>query len=270
MGLPADLLPPVCETGVLAGPLAPDVARAVGLPQGTPVTVAMGDNQASFLGAVAEPTTSLLLNMGTGAQFSALAGGYTRLPGLDTRYFPGGRYLLVGAGLFGGRTYGYLQAFFRRVGEAFYGAHGDENLLAAMDRLAAGAPPGCDGLRCTPWFTGTRTDPAARARFDGVTPDNLTPGHLARAVLEGMAEAFHGFYEEMAHYAGARGTLVGSGNGVRRNRLMAEILAARFGMPLRVPELDEEAAVGAALAAAVGLGDAATWDDASAGLRYRA
>ena len=41
-----------------------------------------------------------------------------------------------------------------------------------------------------------------------------------------------------------RSPLVGAGNGVRRNRLLAEILADRFAMPLHIPALAEEAAMG--------------------------
>ena len=68
---------------------------------------------------------------------------------------------------------------------------------------------------------------------------------------------------------GARSPLVGAGNGVRRNRLLAGILAGRFGAPLHIPALAEEAAVGAAIVAAVGQGEFASLDEATARLlRY--
>jgi sugar (pentulose or hexulose) kinase len=268
VGLPREIFPEVREAGEPVGPLLPALAAQVGLPTETYVFVALGDNQASFLGSVREPARGLLLNVGTGAQVSALVGGFHRLPGLDTRYFPGGRYLLVGAGLFGGRTYAYLRDFFRQVGVAFFGGRGDEEIYDEMTRLAAQVPPGAEGLRCLPTFTGTRTDPTARGSFTGITPYNLTPGHLIRALLEGMAEGFYQFYLQMQPLLGERTHLVGSGNGLRRNRLLAAIVARRFGLPLHIPALEEEAAVGAALIAAVGAGEWASLDAAASLLRY--
>jgi len=269
LGLPRELFPPVRESGERAGELRPTLAHELGLPLGTPVYVALGDNQASFLGSVREPGNSLLVNVGTGSQLSALVESFQRLPGLDVRYFPGGKYLLVGAGLFGGRSYAYLREFFRRVGVAFFGARGDEELYEEMNRLAAQVSPGADGLRCSPLFTGTRTDPTLRGSFTGITPENLTPGHLTRALLEGMAEGFYAFYEQMRPLLGSRTQLIGSGNGLRRNPLLAQILAERFGMPLHIPALEEEAAVGAALLAAVGTGEYADLEKATRMLGYR-
>jgi len=61
-----------------------------------------------------------------------------------------------------------------------------------------------------------------------------------------MAEGFYAFYEQMRPLLGPRTQLIGSGNGIRRNPLLAQILAERFEMPLHIPALEEEAAVGAA------------------------
>jgi len=268
LGLPRGIFPEVRESGELAGELLPDLARATGLPTGTPICVALGDNQASFLGSVREPGRSFLINVGTGGQISALVEDFCRVPGLDTRYFPGGRYLLVGAGSFGGRSYAYLRDLFLQVGAAFFGGRGDEELYDQMTRLAAAVPSGCDGLACSPIFTGTRTDPAARGSFTGISPHNLTPGHLARALLEGMAAGFLALHGQMAPVIGVRPHLVGAGNGLRRNRLLAQLLATAFDLPLQITAHQEEAAVGAALLAAVGTGGFADFDAASRLLRY--
>lgn len=269
LGLSPALFPPVGEPGDSAGGLRSGIAHAVGLPPGVPVGLAMGDNQASFLGSVSRPEGDLLLNVGTGAQISARADAFSRVPGLDTRYYHSGRYLLVGAGLFGGRTLAYLRDLFRRVGLAFYGSDDQAVSYDAMCALAAAVPPGSEGLRCVPAFTGTREDPDLRAVYSGLTPENLTPGHLTRATLEGMAESFHAFYARMRPLVGERDRLVGSGNGIALNPLFARILAHRFGLALHLPALQEEAATGAALLAAVGAGEVESPDDAAARLSYR-
>ena len=137
-----------------------------------------------------------------------------------------------------------------------------------MTRLAAEVPPGSEGLRCSPLFTGTRVDPSLRGSFSGIAPDNFTPGHFARALLEGIAEVHFDFYKQMRPLIGERDFLVGSGNGVRLNPLMAGILAQRFKMVLNIPALEEEAATGAALLAAVGTKELDSLDAAAKLLRY--
>jgi len=254
--------------GSVVGELDAGLCDSLALAARLPVCVAIGDNQASVFGALREPAQSLCLNVGTGAQISAVMPDYRYLSTLQTRYFLGGRYLLVGAGLFGGRSYAYLRELFRQVGQAFYGGQGDEALYDQMTRLAEAVPAGCDGLRCSPLFTGSLLEPTLRASYTGITPQNLTPGHLTRALLEGMAEVFYRFYTEMMPTIGARTQLVGSGNGICLNALFQHILAERFGLPLAMPALQEAAATGAALTAAVGMGEFENWDAASRWIRY--
>lgn len=271
LGLPEALLAPVRATGEVAGVLAADVARRVGLPAGVPVAVALGDNQASYIGSVRDAVGTVLVNIGTGAQVSALAGAYAVAAGIEARPFPGGRYLLVGAGLYGGASYALLRDFYLRIGEAFFGARGGEELYQRMNELAAGVRPGSDGLRCVPLFTGTRVDPAVRGSLQGMSAHNLTPGHLARALLEGISDQLYGMYAAMLPLSGPRTDLVGAGNAIERNALLARILAARFALPLQLPAFDEPAAVGAALVAAVAVGAFDDIDAAMAAtLRYRA
>lgn len=266
LGLPARLFPPIGGAGDVVGGLRRELAEAVGLEQGMPVTVALGDNQASFIGSAPEPGRSLLLNVGTGGQISARTEEFHFIPGLENRPFPEGQYLLIGGGLFGGRSYAYLQQFFQEVGTQLLDSELVDDLYARMTELAAAVPAGSDGLRCEPFFTGSRTDPGLRASFSGLSPDNFTPAHFARALLEGMAGGFFAFFEQMKPVVGTPPLLVGSGNGVRQNRLLARILAGCFEKPLLIPSHAEEAAVGAAVAASVGLGIFENLETAAAAL----
>ncbi len=74
---------------------------------------------------------------------------------------------------------------------------------------------------------------------------------MTRALLEGMAETFRSGYEAIAREAGLSvSRLVGAGNGMRENPLLAELVSKAFGLPLTLPPHREEAAYGAALLAA--------------------
>jgi sugar (pentulose or hexulose) kinase len=138
-----------------------------------------------------------------------------------------------------------------------------------MNRLAANVPRGAGGLRCEPFFTGTRARPDVRASWSGVSAENFTPAHMTRALLEGMARAFHTGYELIARSAnGSRNRLIGAGNGLRENPVLAKLVAEEFGLPLAFPAHREEAAYGAALLAAVSAGVCPDLASAGQMIRY--
>ncbi len=135
--------------------------------------------------------------------------------------------------------------------------------------LAADVPPGADGLRLEPLFLGKRSDPSLRGGLSGMSVENNSPGHWARAFIEGLVGELAGYYAQMlAAGLGARTRLVGAGNGMRRNAVMRQAAERAFGMPLSVPAWREEAACGAALCAMVGSGALRSFDEASALVRY--
>jgi len=253
--LPPALFPEVRTSGDRLGEITPDMEAATDLPAGVPVFVGIGDNQASFLGSVAQPRDTVLINVGTGGQVGVFTESFLYTPELETRPFPRGGYLLVFAGLTGGRVYAVLERFFRQVGGELFGAEPAESIYPVMNQLAALVPRGAQGLRCDPHFTGTRTQPDLRANFTGLSADNFTPAHLTRALLEGMARAFRTGYETLQDASSRSYTrLIGAGNGLRENILLARIVADEFGLPIQFPRHREEAAYGAALLAAVGAG----------------
>ena len=272
LGLNTDLLPKVRNSGEVLGELTAEASRKTGLPQGTPICVACGDNQASFMGSVAGRQKTVLVNIGTGGQVSLRVPEYLRAEdqSVDTRCDLDKGYLLVGAILSGGSSYALLRRFFLEVGRSFFGAKGNEELYEEMTRLAATVPAGSDGLRCEPHFAGMRLDPHLGAVWTGMNESNFSPGHMTRALLEGVARHLHILYQRMLQSGvPPRTSLVSSGNGVRNNPLLAGILCDTFGIPLRVPVNAEEAALGAALLAAVGCGEFRDIEEAAQLVTYQ-
>ena len=269
LGLEESLLPPLAGAARVAGPLAAPIASRIGLPSGTPVAVASGDHQCSFAGSVARHVESVAVNVGTGGQMSVFVGEPVDPGWLELRPFMQSGYLLASVGRVGGRNFRYLREFVSQaatLGASGAGADPDtvyERLVAAAE--AAGADAG--GVRCVPLFDGTPADTDERARFEGLTAANFTPGNLARALLNGMAHELHDAYRQaLALGAGERTILVGSGNGLRLNPVLRGELARRFGHPPVIGTVREEAAVGAALCAAVTAGEHTTVREASAAL----
>jgi sedoheptulokinase len=265
LGLHEALFPPLAPAATVAGSLAEQCADRLGLPSGTPVAVASGDHQCSFAGSVARPADSVAVNVGTGGQVSVFTARPLVTETLELRPFIGHGYLLTSAGAVGGRQFRYLREFARQAAELAAPESAKERPLPRIDgdtayeRLvdaAEAAGEGAGGVVCEPRFDGTPEDAGARASFAGLTATNFTPGNLARALLHGIARELYAAYREaVALGAGERSILVGSGNGIRRNRVLRHELARRFGADPSLGSFLEEAAVGAALCAAVASGE---------------
>lgn len=233
-GIPADMLPKVAEQ------------PRIGLYEGTvPVYAAIGDNQASFLGATGGRRDAMLINVGTGSQFSVYTPDFMTCPGLETRPFPGGGYLLVGASLCGGRAYALLERFLRETVIAMTGSAPD-SCYDAMAALLDGRQPE-DLPVVTPLFQGTRQDPSLRGSITGLSTENFTPRHLVFAMLEGMAGELHDMYLRYLRSGGRPVAMIGSGNGLRRNIHLQKCFTRLFGQQLILSDCTEEAATGAAL-----------------------
>jgi len=215
-----------------------------------PVYTAIGDNQASFLGATGGDLGTMLVNVGTGSQFSVYTEHYMTCPGLETRPFPGSGYLLVGASLCGGRAYALLESFLRDTVKAMTGA-APESCYDAMNTLLGSMEKPTDLPVVTPLFQGTRQDPSLRGSITGLSTENFTPGHLIWAMLEGMAGELHDMYLRYRQSGGQEVRLIGSGNGLRKNSHLQNCFAGLFGQPVTLSECSEEAATGAAIFAAM-------------------
>lgn len=218
-------------------------------PLGLPVFVAIGDNQASFLGATGGRTDVLLVNIGTGGQISVYAPRYVKAPTLETRPFPNGGWLLVGASLCGGRAYALLENFFRQTVQMVTGS--DASLYDAMARMLDTQPEPENPPQILPLFQGTRKNPTLRGSITGLGTENFTPLDFAYGVMQGMAQELYDLFRGYLDLGGnPPAAIIGSGNGLRKNPHLCRIMEKTFGCPLVLSDNPEEAACGAAIYAA--------------------
>ena len=215
---------------------------------GVPVFNAIGDNQASFLGSTGGRTDVLLINMGTGGQISIYSPEYLETSTLETRPFPEVGWLLVGASLCGGRSYALLETFFRETVKMVTGE--EINAYEAMNRALENTVP-TDIPVVSTLFQGTRKEPSLRGSITGLTPDNFTPVHLLQGLMQGMADELYGMYQGYLDKGGtAPAAMIGSGNGLRKNKHLCRVFERTFGCPMILSAYQEEAACGAAIYAA--------------------
>jgi len=221
--------------------------------ENVPVSVCIGDNQASFIGSAANPDDTILVNIGTGGQVSASSGSATAHQKLESRPLTPNRYLHVGSTLCGGRAYAALERFFSLT-LRMAGFDSGRPLYEDMDRLLESDRGGFnDRLNISTLFEGARSSPDLRGSVNNLGLGNFTPEHFIDGVLRGIADEL---YELSGYIDGIekRGTLVCSGNGVRKNRHLRKRIEERFNRPALIPEHEEEAAFGAALFALTACG----------------
>ena len=212
---------------------------------GRPVYTAIGDNQAAFLGAVDNKEDVLLINVGTGSQVAVFSPQFLQAPGLETRPYPGGGYVLVGAALCGGRSYALLENFFRQTVRLATGK--DESVYCAMEQALDAAGEVSDAPEAVTTFQGTREDPALRGSFRNISAENFTPVHFMHSVMNGMAQELYGMYRGYLDAGGRKPSMmVGSGNGLRKNRHLQKAFEHVFSCPMTLSRFEEEAACGAA------------------------
>jgi sugar (pentulose or hexulose) kinase len=255
------LMPEVRESGAVLGGLSAAIAYRTGLPAGLPVCNAIGDNQAAVLGSVPAGQPAIQINVGTGGQINWPVSHFTRLEGMETRYLPVGRLMLVGPGLSGGDAYAWVNRTAARWLAAFGIERSSDEIYARMNESAANLSDEQE-LVCEPVFRGTRWKPTARGEFHGVTFDNFSLGHVVQSVLRGIAQGMYTFYEAAGESSPQHlDRIIGSGNGLRKNPLLVREISRRFARPVWFPTHTQEAAYGAALLAGASTG---LWPDLDA------
>ena len=245
LGVPAELLPEILPSGTVCGVLTDPMAARLGLLPGLPVTVAIGDNQASLLATLWEPEAELALTLGTGGQLSAVvAEGPTNVPPTcDVRPFPGGRYLLVAASLCGGSAWAWLvERLEGWLAELGVPCPARPELYERLNVLGLASET---ALEVHPHFLGERHDPTLRGSILGLDSSNATLGALARGLARGIVSNLRSMLPTTA--CEGRTVVVASGNALRRNELLRTMASEVLELPLRLTDGVEEAATGAAL-----------------------
>lgn len=231
-------------------PRLPDVTaefKAAGKYNGVPVCVALGDNQASFIGSVSDFEYALI-NVGTGSQISWLTDTKVCAEGVENRPYDGKRYLAAGCALCGGRAFAMLEKLFREIA-ALAGVDESKTLYPEIDKLLENKLNTTLSADCR--FCGTRNDPSVRGGISNISENNFTASDIALAVLNGMSKELYEMYSNGGKKAEK---LVCSGNGLRKNAALRRVVSDMFGCDIKIPLFNEEASFGAALAAGVACG----------------
>jgi xylulokinase len=144
----------------------------------------------------------------------------------------------------------------------------DANVFKIMDELAAGVPPGSEGLLMLPFLTGAffpEQNPDARGVFFGFGINHGKP-HFIRAVLESLGYMMRNDIEAIQNLEIKIEKIISIGGGAS-SRLWGQIKSDICDIEIEVPEYTETALLGSAMIAASALGIYKDIRDASRNLR---
>ncbi|MDR5753258.1 MULTISPECIES: FGGY-family carbohydrate kinase [unclassified Caballeronia] len=260
LGIPAALMPPrLVESTEVVGGLLPDWAQRLGLAAGTPVVAGGIDAAVATFAAGVTKSGEHVAMIGTSMCWGYINQSVDAGHGLVSfpHVFNGLKdlYVFGGAITAGASVTWFREQFCHGETEAAKALpHGDPHRI--LEEEASKVAAGSDGVVFLPYLMGERSpvwDPKASGTFVGLSLFH-TRATLYRAVLEGVAYALRHNIE-----AGRRGArslderLIVVG-GAAHSDLWMQIIADVTGFPVLSIEEDVEAAMGAAMLAALGIG----------------
>ena len=252
LNMKEDQLPSTHAPGTILGTLSQEVARSSGLRRNTIVIAGGGDGQAAGLGSNVLTSQRAYLNLGT----AVVAGVYGKQYKTDLAYrtvsscSERGYYYecSLRAGTFA------VDWFVKKVLEIHPLQQPD--IYRRLEREATQVKPGSDGLYHLPYLCGVMNpywDMNARGAFVGLSSSHHR-GHLYRSILEGIA------YEQLLAVKAVENNIgtkvkefVVIGGGATSD-LWCHILADITGRNICLPANNDASSLGAAIAAAVGMG----------------
>jgi sugar (pentulose or hexulose) kinase len=257
------LLPDLVPTTGRLGRITAAAADATGIPAGLPVIAAAPDRACEVLGAGCRTPEIACLSYGTTATVNTASQRYVPLTSVLPPYpaaIPGcyTTEVMVYRGF-------WLVRWFKEefgLREEKLAAQQGVAVETLLDALVAQVPPGCQGLTLQPyWSPGFNTRPDAKGAIIGFGAEH-TRAHIYRAILEGLAYALKEGLLLLQRRNGIPVTALRVSGGGSQSDAAMQITADIFDLPSQRLHTYETSALGAAIAAAVGLGLHADYDTA--------
>lgn len=236
--------PDVFETGETVGTVSHIAATQTGLSEKTCVVAGGGDQVMQQIGNGIIGLGQASANIGTSGQVSFQSEAPIINPNLNTNTFMGfgrNRWFTMGAIMNAGLCYDWFNSFFESTD------------YAAMNEAIEKVKPGSGGVIFLPYLNGERTphlDPDLSSCYIGMNLQTGKP-ELARAVMEGVTFALYECMEICKGMGLVADSIVASGGGAKSMpwlKMQADI----YNLPIRVADNEEQASLGAAIAAGAG------------------
>jgi len=268
VGISASIVPDVLEPGQVVGPLHGRAAEETGLAAGTPVVVGGADTQLGLVGIGVVGGDRLTLVGGSFWQLTAVTDAPLIDPQARVRtlcHAVPGHWMTEGIGFYCGIALRWFRDAFCEPESAEAARRGVDPYVV-MEEEAARVPPGSNGV--TAIFSNVmnvkrwvQASPSF-LQFDVDRPAGSNRAACIRALEEQAAYASRGHLAIIGELTGRSYDEVVLTGGAAKGRLWPQIVADVLGLTVRLPEVKESTALGAAIYAGIGSGAYATVDEA--------
>lgn len=233
------ILPPLIASDEPCGKVTAQMAEKLGINEGIPVSSGGGDNMMGAIGTGTVEDGFLTMSMGT----SGTLYGYSNKAIADPKNGLSGFCSSSGGWLPLLCTMNCTVAT-EEIRKLF------ELGVKEFDSCAEKAPIGAQGVTVLPFFNGERTPnlPNGRASITGLTLANSSRQNICRAAMESAVFAMRGGIDAFRAlgFAPKEIRLIGGGS---KSPLWRQIAADILNLPIKLPLLEEAAALGAAIQA---------------------
>lgn len=246
LGLDRNIFPDCGKTCDVAGYVSAKGERLSGLREGTPLIYGGGDQPMQAVGNGIIAPGIFSSNIGTASQISCAADRPLHDELYRTNTFchaEEGLWTVMGASLCGGIALKWLR------NKIFKGYSYDD-----FDKFAEQVPVGSDGLIFLPYLGGERTpynDPDAKGMFYGLTFSHDYK-YMIRSVMEGITYSLRSSLEIVESLGLKADKIIASGGGASGD-VWLQIQADIFGRDIYTAKATEQACIGAAVCAGVGV-----------------
>ncbi|MEG0155569.1 MAG: xylulokinase [Lachnospiraceae bacterium] len=247
LNIPAEYFVSCHESCELAGYCTVKAAEETGLKTETPMVYGGGDSLMMELGNGMIQSGILAATIGTASHLTCAMNQPIYDKQFRTNTWCHGNkdlWSIMGAHLSGGVALKWLM---QKVLET--------KSFDEMTEFAATVPVGSEGLLFLPYLSGERTphhDPSAKAIYFGLTLKH-TKAHIIRAAMEGVVFSLKESYEIFKELGIIPRKVIAAGGGAK-SPVFLQIQADMFNQDIYRTLGDEEACMGAAIAASVGTG----------------
>lgn len=235
------------ESTEIAGMTNEYCSELTGLPTGIPIVYGGGDTPVQAVGNGVTGSGIAISNIGTASQLLTAENSafYDRAYRTNTFcHADGAGWLIMGANLSGGIALKWLK-------NNILNMQGYDD----MTRLAGKSPAGSRGLWFLPYLNGERTpynDPKARGMFFGLGLDT-DRSDMIRSAMEGIIYAQKSSLDIFKSMGVSFSRVIASGGGAR-SVVFRQIIADMMNCEVVTGRGEEQAGLGAAILAAVGVG----------------
>ena len=250
------MLPELVRAGKTLGLVTAEAALETGIPEGTPLIASGSDKTCEVLGSGCLNEKTASLSYGTTATFNINTSQYKEIIPFHPAY-PSLMPDHYNIEMIVQRGYWMVSWFKQQFGQLEQQAAEQQGVSAEFlfEDLLKETPPGAMGLMLQPYWSGAATQSGREAKGAIIGFGEVhTRAHLYRAMIEGLTYALRESKELVEKRRGQSiDRLMVSGGGSQSDQVM-QITADIFGMAVERPHTFETSGLGAAIAAAVGIG----------------